>query len=86
MNADGDVRLKAMEFLQTSLETIKEDDGMHLILCDLANHPSIVWDRERDIYHVLHHVVDVVSNYRRPLRDAPEEHQQMSVAPRPRTN
>jgi hypothetical protein len=28
MNADGDVRLKVMEFLQTNLETIKEEDGM----------------------------------------------------------
>jgi hypothetical protein len=76
MNAEGEVRLKLMEFLQANLETIKEDDRAYSILRDLANPPSCIWPRERDIYHLLRDVVDVVSGHRRPLCDAPEEHEQ----------
>jgi hypothetical protein len=61
MNAEGDVRLKSMEFLQANLETIKEDDRTYSIFRDLADRPSGVWPRDRDIYHLLRDVVDVVS-------------------------
>jgi hypothetical protein len=41
MNADGDVRLKAAEFAQADLATIKEGDRKCLTLHDLTNHPAL---------------------------------------------
>jgi hypothetical protein len=64
MNAEGEVRLKVMEYLHANLETVKDDDGMFSILCDLANNPSGIRICECDIYHLLCDFLDVVPSDR----------------------
>jgi hypothetical protein len=75
MNAEGDVRLKVMEYSAGNLQSLKEDEGM------LFNHNrsgltvfSGVWICERNNYNLLCSFLDFVPNHRRLVCDASKKY------------